>query len=654
VRRWGLFLLAMLAMSLTIDRPVTACGPGDGHIVKIPFASTGALADLAAQLDVWEVHRDPHSSDSGYIVAYISATDATRLTASGITFEVSPLDAALPETIPGFPCYRTVDEIYAQLNQWAQTYPDLTQLLTIGQSYEGRPLQVMRLTNENGATGMSPKPIFFLMANIHGRELITPETALAFMQFLLENYGLDPDVTWLLDEHIIYVLTSANPDGHIRNEAGQPWAYWRKNTHPYGSCPPDSYGVDLNRNSSFHWGGPGASSNSCSDIYRGPFAISESETMKLQSFLADIFPDQRGPNDADPAPDDATGVFITLHSYSNLVLWPWGDTYTPAPNAAQLQMLGRRLASFNDYTPQQASGLYLTSGTTDDWVYGELGVAAYTFEIGSYSDGFYPSCSRYNALIQPNIAALLYAAKVARTPYITAFGPHTQNVVVTPTHALIGQPITVQATLDDGDSVNAGQTIVTAEAYLGMPPWDGGLPTSLFPVDGAFDESREAVQGQVTTAGLPRGRHLVYVRGQDADGLWGPVSAAFVELWDSGLTLSPSLSRRSGPPGATVSHHLTMTNTGMLSTTATLTATTSAWAVQIVPTQTIVPAGSAVPITVAVAIPASGTLLLAAPNVFTVTARSLGTMAVQAQAVLITTLRTTETNIYLPLVLRIL
>jgi len=162
------------------------------------------------------------------------------------------------------------------------------------------------------------------------------------------------------------------------------------------------------------------------------------------------------------------------------------------------------------------------------------------------------------------------------------------------------------------------------------------------------------VQGQVTTAGLPRGRHLVYVRGQDADGLWGPVSAAFVELWDSGLTLSPSLSRRSGPPGATVSHHLTMTNTGMLSTTATLTATTSVWAVQIVPTRTVVPAGSAVPITVTVAIPASGTLLLAAPNVFTVTARSLGTMAVQAQAVLITTLRTTETNIYLPLVLRIL
>ena len=655
-----LLLLLVLAICLTIGpdltiaRPVAASGPGDGRIVYIPFASAAELAHLGAQLDVWEVHRDPLSPNSGYVVAYISATDAARLTDSGVAFEVAPLDAASPETIPGFPCYRTVDEIYAQLDQWAQSDPDLTQLLTIGQSYEGRPLQVMRLTSEGGTAGMSTKPIFFLMANIHGRELITPETALAFIQFLLENYDVDPDVTWLLDGHIIYVLVSANPDGHVRNEAGQPWAYWRKNAHPYGSCTPDRYGVDLNRNSSFHWGGPGASSDPCSETYRGPFAASESETLRLQNFLADLFPDQRGPNDTDPAPDDATGVFITLHSYSDLVLWPWGDTYTPAPNAAQLQMLGRRLASFNGYTPQQASGLYPTSGTTDDWVYGELGVAAYTFEIGSYSDGFYPSCSRYDALVWPNVAALLYAAKVARTPYITSFGPYAQNVTVTPARARIGQPITVQATLDDADSVNAGQTIVTAAVYLGTPPWDGGIPTTLSAVDGAFDEIREAVQGQVGTADMSPGRHLVYVRGQDADGFWGPVSAAFVELQDRGLTLSPSLSRQSGAPGATVSHHLTMTNTGTLSTTVTLTTTTSAWPMEIVPTQTIVPVGGAVPVTVAVTIPLSGTLLLATPNVFTVTATSLEDPAMQAHATLITALQTPKTTIYLPLVLRIL
>jgi len=530
MRKWWVFLI-IVSLLLLPALPVAASGPDDGQIVHITFTSSAELAELAAYLDIWEVHRDAQNPDSGYVVAYISAADAARLAAAGMDVrEVTGLPVQ-PETIPGFPCYRTVDEIYAQLDQWADLYPGFTHLLTIGQSYEGRPLQVMRVTNE--ATGTSNKPVFFLMANIHGRELITPETALVYMHYLLENYGVDPDVTWVLDEHLIYILTTANPDGHVKNEPGQPWAYWRKNTHPYGSCSPTAYGVDLNRNSSFHWGGPGASTNPCDETYRGPSAASESETVRLESFVASIFPDQRGPNDTDPAPDDATGVFISLHSYSDLVLWPWGDISTPAPNGAQLQMLGQRMASFNGYTPHQSSGLYPTSGATDDWAYGTLGVAAYTFEIGSSGDGFYPSCSRYDNLIQPNVDALLYAAKVARTPYITSFGPHVLDVTAMPDAVLIGQPITVQATLNDADSKNAGQMVVAAEVYLGTPPWDGGTPIPMAAVDGAFDETEETAQAQVNTSGMTRGRHLVYVRGRDAAGFWGPVSAAFVQLVDS-------------------------------------------------------------------------------------------------------------------------
>ncbi len=551
MRRWWFFLIAA-GLALLTTLPVAAGSPDDSRVVRITFTSPEELAALAANLDIWEVRRDAQNPDTGYVVAYVSAAEAASLTAAGMEVQTVTGLPVQPETIPGFPCYRTVEEIYAQLDQWATLYPGFTHLLTIGQSYESRPLRVMRVTNE--ATGTSNKPIFFLMANIHGRELITPETALVFMRYLLENYNVNPDVTWLLDEHLIYILTSANPDGHIKNEAGQPWAYWRKNTHPYGSCSSTSYGVDLNRNSSFHWGGPGASTDPCYDTYRGPFAASETETIRVQSFVATLFPDQRGPADTDPAPDDTTGVFITLHSYSNLVLWPWGDTYNPAPNAAQLRMLGRRMASFNGYTPQQSSGLYPTSGTTDDWAYGELGVAAYTFEIGSDSDGFYPACSRYDALIQPNVQALLYAAKVVRTPYITSFGPHAQAVTATPDAVLIGQPITVQATLDDADSKNTGQTVVAAEVYLGTPPWDGGTPVPMSAVDGAFDETAETAQAHIDTTGMARGQHLVYVRGQDANGFWGPVSAAFVNLLDSStLAGAVGVSGTSIPlPGARV------------------------------------------------------------------------------------------------------
>ncbi|HNT75534.1 MAG TPA: M14 family zinc carboxypeptidase [Anaerolineae bacterium] len=550
--RRGWVFLGVLWVSLAVALPLAASGPDDGRVVHIVFASPAELAELAARLDVWEVHRDAQTSGAGYVVAYVSAADAERLTAGGLELQVASGAPAQPETIPGFACYRTVEEIYAQLEQWVEVYPELTESFTIGQSYEGRPLQVLRLTNE--ATGAEQKPVFFLMANIHGRELITPETALVFIQRLLENYGVDPDVTWLLDAHLIYVLVSANPDGHVKNEAGQPWAYWRKNTRPYGSCSADTYGIDLNRNSSFHWGGPGASSYPCDDTYRGPSAASESETAQLEDFVATLFPDQRGSDVADAAPDDATGVFITLHSYSNLVLWPWGDVSTPAPNHLQLQMLGRRLAAFNGYEPDQAVGLYPTSGTTDDWAYGELGIAAYTFEIGNSGDGFYPACSRYDTLIQPNVEALLYAAKVARTPYLTPFGPHTRVVTVTPASLLIGQPLTVQAVLNDADSKSTGQTVVAAEVYLAAPPWMGGVPIALAAADGAFDAVEEIAQGLAPTTGLTPGRHLVYVRGQDAQGFWGPVSAAFVQLMEgSGLTGTVVVSGTTNPlPGVEI------------------------------------------------------------------------------------------------------
>ncbi|MBN2006872.1 MAG: carboxypeptidase regulatory-like domain-containing protein [Anaerolineae bacterium] len=528
MRKLTVFFIVILALTLVL--PVSANGPDDGRVVQIAFASPEELAEMAARLDVWEVHHDETDPNVGYVIARVSAAEADRLMAQGADVQEKAGLSLHPDTIPGFPCYRTIAEIETQLASWESQYPTLTYLSSLGSSYEGRPLSVIRLTNE--ATGLS-KPVFFLMANIHGRELITPETAMVFIQYLLENYNVDPDVTWLLDEHVIFVVPSANPDGHIRNEPGQPWAYWRKNTHPYGSCSASDYGVDLNRNFAFHWGGD--STYPCDETYQGPSAASEPETQLVQNYILSLFPDRRGPGDNDPAPDTTSGVMITLHSYSNLVLWPWGHANIAAPNGAQLQMFGRRMASFNNYTPQQAVALYPTTGTTDDWSYGELGVASFTFEMGSQSDGFYPSCSRYSDLIQPTIDALFYAAKVARTPYITAFGPHTLDVTTTLPSALVGQPVPVQAMINDNDSKTSGQTIVAAEAYLDVPPWDGGTPYPLAAADGAFDETSELVQGSVGTSGVTRGRHLIYVRGRDADGYWGPVSALFVELADSGV-----------------------------------------------------------------------------------------------------------------------
>ena len=95
------------------------------------------------------------------------------------------------------------------------------------------------------------------------------------------------------------------------------------------------------------------------------------------------------------------------------MLWPWGFTNIPSPNAAALQTLGRKLAFFNGYTPQQAYWLYTTDGTSDDFAYGELGLAAYTIEMGTT---FFQDCSSFESTTIPqNLPALLYTAKAARS-----------------------------------------------------------------------------------------------------------------------------------------------------------------------------------------------------------------------------------------------
>jgi len=603
-------------------------------IVWITFESPAELASLAQVLDVWEVQdtlpagAEPVGSQppgAGRLKALVSDADRVWLAGRGFEVETVAPAAVTPSTIPSTSCYRTIDELYAQLPVWALDYPTLTELRSLGTSYEGRPIYALRLTNE--ATGPAKaaeatkvaeaaKPIFFLMANIHGRELITPEMAMVFIEHLLTGYGVDADVTWLLDHHLIEVMVSANPDGHVRNEAGQPWAYWRKNANPtYGYCGGLSYGIDLNRNSGFLWGG--ASTDPCYPLYQGPSPVSEVETQVVETFLHSLFPDERPDGLTTRAPESKPGVFITLHSYGDLVLWPWGHTYTPSPNSAGLSQLGRKMASYNGYAAKQASGLYPTTGTTDDFAYGELGVASYTFEIGSSNDGFYPPCYRLDALTQPNLDALLYAAKVARVPYQLPAGPDAADVVALSVVSGAGQAVSVTALIDDRG--NGGQDIAAAEAYIDVPPWDGGQSYPLDAVDGLFDAAHEVVSGTLLLDTISPGRHLVFVRGQDAEGAWGPVSADFVTV-AYGLDLAPVLHVGAARPGEVVTYALALTNTGTLSQTFTLTHTHALWPVSLVPTITHQTPGSGTVVTASVTIPSG--LAGVTRDVFTVTARA--------------------------------
>lgn len=474
--------------------------------------------------------------------------------------------------------YRTVAEHEAHLAAVAVAHPDLAKVIDYGDSWRklnsvanGHDLMAICITKlQAGDCALNPntsKPRFLLMAAIHARELTTSEIAWRWIDLLVNGYGVDPDITMLLDTSEMWVIPVANPDGRLIAEGagGDTPLLQRKNANTsQGNCanPPtafNQFGVDLNRNASFMWGGYSTSSLPCDALFRGPSAASEPEEIALESLIKNLFQDQRGSFITDTAPITTTGAFISLHSYSDLVLLPWGwvecgmttcDANSRAPNDAGLRALAFRMSHFNNYTTGQPSEvLYAASGTTDDFAYGELGVASFTFEIGPAPGepcGFFtPPYSCVDGTFWPlNRDALLYAAKAARQPYAISRGPSVSDARLNCPIVTNNTPATLTATIDDttlgvnGVSRPAPQTITAAEVYVDVPPWAGGTPISMTATDGAFDAPKENVQASISAAGLSAGRHMLFVRGQNAAGFWGSIAAQWVTVGAGGTCIA--------------------------------------------------------------------------------------------------------------------
>jgi len=636
-------------------------------VARIYFTNQDELNRLAGTLDVWEVD---HAG--GFLVALVAPDQYQTLRAEGYrieidlerTRELEDENQYLPgqvSGIPGFPCYRTVEETYADLAQVALDHPDLAEWIDIGDSWEksipggpaGYDLHALVLTNA-GTPGT--KPVFYLMAAIHAREYATAELATRYAEYLVDNYGVDPDVTWLLDHYQVHITPHANPDGRKIAEGG---VLRRKNTDDDDGCFIFSFaGVDLNRNSSFKWGGLGASTNPCEEIYRGPSAASEPETAAVEAYLRSIFPDQRGGADDDPAPADASGVFITLHSYGEWVLFPWGWTGTAAPNNTALETLGRKFGYFNGYLVCQSGEpgcIYATSGTTDDFAYGDLGVAAYTFEIGTE---FFESCSIFEAAILPdNLPALVYALKAARRPYLDPAGPDTLNPGLSSDSVPAGSPVDLTATADDtryDDNGWAGeepvQDIAAARYSVDAPPWLSG--SAIFPIspaDGNFDSPVEDLQGTIDTSAWTPGLHTIFIESQDALGNWGVPSAVFLTIMGGSFQpgLEPANQAGEALRGTALSYSLTLTNLSALEDSFTLQVSGNAWQVTL-PSGLIGPLapGASVEFNVAVDVP--GTALDGEQDTATLTAASQGDPGRTATATLTTTAR--QPAVFFPLV----
>ena len=604
--------------------PVNTPTPVPILVATIHFTDTHRLGELTGQFDIWEID---HSARR--LVASLTPVEVDRLRRAGYSVTVDSLKTdllqrplqALPgqvSGIPGYPCYRTVEETHADLAQLATNYSDLATWVDIGDSWQKREggggYDIRALVLTNRATP-DPKPKFLLLAAVHARELATAELATRFAEHLVTNYTLDPDITWLLDYTELHLISQANPDGRKLAEAG---SLWRKNIDSDDGCTiSSSWGVDLNRNSSFKWNQCAtsgcSSSNACQPVYRGPGPTSEPETQALEAYVSSIFPDQRGPLDTDPAPDDATGLFISLHSYGEWILFPWGWQPGPAPNNTQLETLGRKFGFFTGYETCQSGEpncIYPTDGTNDDWAYGKLGLASYTFELGT---DFFQACPAFeNTVIPDNFPALLYAFKAARQPYRSSAGPDTLQIVLTPTIAMAGEPVTLTVTADDtrydshGWGTESAQNIAAIRYSLAAPSWVTGTSTFPFsPIDGRFDAPVESAQAIVDTTNRQPGRYQLFIESQDAAGNWGVPSSAF--LWiKPGLFILPSSDTRQAKPGQQVIYDLQISSTEAVSDVLTISMGGNQWPTSAPASVTMTAAGTTfLPLVVTVDIPST-------------------------------------------------
>lgn len=299
--------------------------------------------------------------------------------------------------------YHTLQEMIDELHDIHEAYPEITQLQIIGQSYEGRDIWAIKVSDN--AQVEEDEPEILYLANLHAREVITPEILFHFLNHLVDHYGSDETVTEIVDTRQIWMIPTTNPDGHVYIENENPW--WRKNRRLNDN---GTYGVDLNRNFGYRWGYDhiGSSPYSSSNTYRGTAPFSEPETQVIRDFVC----------------DHHFVVALSYHSYGNMWLYPWGYIPENTHHHAIFDTLATTAVQYNGYEAGNAANgvIYTTNGDTDDWAYGETEEKyrffSFTPEVGHESDGFWPSESRVPYLVEENLQPNLYYAQIAgQMPY---------------------------------------------------------------------------------------------------------------------------------------------------------------------------------------------------------------------------------------------
>jgi len=253
--------------------------------------------------------------------------------------------------------YHSLEDMYTFLDYLETTY-DYVSTEEIGLSYEGRAMRLAKVCK--GECGN--KPAIWIDGGIHAREWVSPATVTWMLKALVENS--DNSTSDLLDGLDWYILPSHNPDGYAFSRSDN--RMWRKTRSDNGGwlhCK----GVDPNRNWGFHWNEGGTSNDRCQDTYHGPEAFSEVENVVVRNFIA--------------ARQEQIIFYNSLHSYSQLILLPWGYQSETPDDYHEMYLLAMKgsdaLTAVHGMIYETGCIpclLYIASGGSADWAHGVAGI----------------------------------------------------------------------------------------------------------------------------------------------------------------------------------------------------------------------------------------------------------------------------------------
>ena len=325
------------------------------------------------------------------------------------SFGAATASAADPDFPSGQEAFHTYAEMAAEVQAAADAYPAIVERFSIGKSYKGRDLWAVKVSDNVGTD--EPEPEVMLDGLHHADEHMSLEMTLSILRWLTEGYGSSTRITNIVDSREIWIVFAMNPDGATYDIKDGSYHAWRKNRQPTSGST--AIGTDLNRNYDYRWGCcGGASSSPSSSRYRGKAAFSAPETRAFRDFVRSRVIDGR----------QQIRASMSFHTTGRLVMWPYGYTLTNVPSdmttddQAAFAAIGKTMAASNGYKAIQASDLYISSGTSRDWLYGRYRVFAYTFELSPDSTP-YPKASAIPSETGRNKNAVLYLLERAGCPY---------------------------------------------------------------------------------------------------------------------------------------------------------------------------------------------------------------------------------------------